>query len=120
MKRLIPAIGLAMFMAAAFVADPAVAADKKPNIVIIWGDDIGQTQHQRLLEGPDGLPDAQHRSGRQGRHALHRLLRRAELHGRARGVHHRAERLPHRPEQGRAAGRRPRHAGRKTRPSPSC
>ncbi len=27
---------------------PAVAADKKPNIVIIWGDDIGQSEHQRL------------------------------------------------------------------------
>ncbi len=41
MKRLIPAIGLALFMAVAFVAGSAVGADKKPNILIIWGDDIG-------------------------------------------------------------------------------
>jgi arylsulfatase A-like enzyme len=27
----------------AFIAGPAFAADKKPNIVIIWGDDIGQS-----------------------------------------------------------------------------
>ena len=26
----------------AFIACPAFAADKKPNILIIWGDDIGQ------------------------------------------------------------------------------
>ena len=41
MKRLIPAIGLALLMTVAFVASPASAADKKPNILIIWGDDIG-------------------------------------------------------------------------------
>jgi hypothetical protein len=33
------AAGAALFSAIA----PAQAADKKPNIVIIWGDDIGQT-----------------------------------------------------------------------------
>ena len=40
---------------------------------------------------------------RQRRHALHRLLRRAELHRRPRVVHHRSERVPHRAEQGRPA-----------------
>jgi hypothetical protein len=32
--------GAALFGAIA----PAHAADKKPNIVVIWGDDIGQTE----------------------------------------------------------------------------
>ena len=40
-------------------ATPA-ASGKKPNIVIIWGDDIGQSDIQRLLDGPDGLQNAQH------------------------------------------------------------
>lgn len=41
MKRLKSATGLAVFMAVAFVVDPAVAADKKPNIVFILLDNIG-------------------------------------------------------------------------------
>ena len=65
------------------------AADKKPNIVIIWGDDIGQSNISAYSHGADGLPDAQHRPHRQGRHDVHRLLRRAELHGRPVVVHHR-------------------------------
>ena len=57
----------------------------------------------------DGLPDAQHRPHRQGRHAVHRLLRRAVLHRRPLVLHHRAERLPHRPLEGRHPGRAGRH-----------
>ena len=38
-------------------------------------------QRQRLLARPHGLPDAEHRPHRQGRHDVHRLLCRAELHG---------------------------------------
>lgn len=38
-------------------------------------------QHQRLLARVDGLQDAQHRPDREGRHDVHGLLRRAELHG---------------------------------------
>ena len=67
-------------------------------------------QHQRLLARPDGLPDAQHRPGRQGRHDVHRLLCRAELHRRPGVVHHRPVRLAHRPDQGRPAGRHARAA----------
>ena len=33
----------AIVLSLAFIACPAFAADKKPNIVIIWGDDIGQS-----------------------------------------------------------------------------
>jgi hypothetical protein len=35
----------------AFMVVPAVAADKKPNIVIIWGDDIGQSNVSAYLQG---------------------------------------------------------------------
>ena len=62
-------------------------------------------QHQRLLARRDGLQDAQHRPRRQGRHDVHRLLRRAELHGRPGVVHHRPVRPAHGPDQGRLAGR---------------
>ena len=77
-------------------------------------------EHQRLHDGPDGLPHAEHRPHRQGRDDLHRLLRRAELHGRPIDLHHRPVHLPHRPEQSRHAGRRPGPAARRTRPSPNC
>ena len=62
-------------------------------------------QHQRLQPGHDGLQDAEHRPHRQGRRAVHRLVRPAELHRRSRGVHHRPVAYPHRPDQGRPAGR---------------
>ena len=62
-------------------------------------------QHQRLQPRHDGLQDAQHRPHRQGRRAVHRLVRAAELHRRPRRVHHRAVADPHRPHQGRPAGR---------------
>ena len=78
-----------------------MADEKKPNILVIWGDDIGISNLSCYSDGLDGLPHAQHRPDRQRRHALHRLLRRAELHRRTLVVHHRAERLPHRPDQGR-------------------
>ncbi|HEX9154791.1 MAG TPA: arylsulfatase, partial [Nitrospira sp.] len=34
-------IGLVVVLAAVFAASPVSAADKKPNILVIWGDDIG-------------------------------------------------------------------------------
>ena len=60
-----------------------------------------------------GYRTPQHRPARQGRHDLHRQLRRAELHRRPGGVHHRPERVPHRLDQGRAARRRSRAAARR-------
>jgi arylsulfatase len=51
MKRLTITIGLALFVAATFVAGPASAADKKPNIIIIWGDDIGQSNISAYSHG---------------------------------------------------------------------
>ena len=75
----------------------------KPNILVIWGDDIGISNLTLLQRRPDGLSHAQHRPHRQRGHAVHRLLRRAKLHRRPGGVHQRAERVPHRHEQSRRA-----------------
>jgi hypothetical protein len=41
MNSLTTTIWLTVIMAVAFMAGPTSAADKKPNILIIWGDDIG-------------------------------------------------------------------------------
>ena len=88
-----------------------MAKTGKPNILILWGDDIGIWNVSHFSRGHDGLPDAQHRSRRRGRRDLHRLLRAAELHRRPRLLHHRAEPDPHRPDQGRHARRHRRLAG---------
>ena len=58
-------------------------------------------EHQRLLERPDGLRDAEHRPHRPRGHQVPALLRRAVLHRRPRGVPHRPARHSHRPDQGR-------------------
>ncbi len=43
MKHILKHIGLTLLMTAAFIGGPASAqdAEKKPNILVIWGDDIG-------------------------------------------------------------------------------
>ena len=69
-------------------------SNKQPNVLVIWGDDIGYWNLSCYSRGHDGLPDAQHRSHRQRRDAVHRLLRRAELHGGAGSVHHGSKRFP--------------------------
>jgi arylsulfatase len=46
-------------------------AAKKPNIVIIWGDDIGQTNISAYSDGLMGYKNAQHRPHRQRRHEVH-------------------------------------------------
>ncbi len=72
----------------------------KPNILILWGDDIGWYNISHNNRGADGLPHAQYRPHCQGRDRIHRLLRPAKLHGRAGGLHHRPEPDPHRADQG--------------------
>ena len=57
-------------------AQPA-SGGKKPNILVIFGDDIGITNVSAYSDGADGLRDAQHRPHRQGRRPLPALLRRA-------------------------------------------
>ena len=80
--------------------------DGKPNILVIWGDDIGITQSELLQRRNDGLPHAQHRPNRRRGHAFHRFLRRAKLHRGPRRLHQWTKRVPHRNEQGRRARRR--------------
>ena len=63
--------------AAAPAPAPAAASGRKPNILVIWGDDVGVCQHQRLLERPDGLRDAEHRPHRPRGAQVPALLRRA-------------------------------------------
>ena len=77
--------------------------DGKPNILVIWGDDIGISQPQLLQRRSDGLPHAQHRPHCQRRNAIHRLVRRAKLHRGPRRIHQWTKRLSHRHEQGRRA-----------------
>ena len=58
-------------------------ADKgKPNILVIFGDDIGMWNVGAYTHGMMGRTP-EHRQHRHGRHAVHRPLRAAELHRRA-------------------------------------
>ena len=68
-------------------------------------------EHRRLPSRPDGRPDAEPRQAGQGRHAVHRLLRRGELHGGPGELHHRRIAHPHRHDHGRPGGRQDRHTG---------
>ncbi len=92
-------------------AQQAAPAGQKPNILVIMGDDVGWfnigAYHQGIMSGQDAEP----RQARRRRHALHRLLRRSELHRRPRQLHHRANSAAHRPDHGRPGRRRRRHAG---------
>ena len=83
----------------------------RPNILIIWGDDIGITNLSCYSDGLMGYRTPT-LTGSPTRGTVHRLLRRAELHRRPGGVDHRAEGVPDRPLEGRYAGRRHRPAGR--------
>ena len=77
-------IALSMFGALSIQAAPQAQqpaasqpSGSKPNILVIFGDDIGQTNISAYSFGVDRLQDAEHRPHRQGRHDVHRLLRRA-------------------------------------------
>jgi hypothetical protein len=96
----------------------AQAQDDKPNILVIWGDDIGISNISAYTFGLVGYqtPNIDRIAGR--RDHVHRLLRRAVLHRRPVDLHHRADGVSHRPQQGRHAGRPAGHAGTRTSPSP--
>jgi hypothetical protein len=79
---------------------------RKPNILCYLGRRHRHNRCQRLLSGPAGFPYAKHRSHRPRGDDIHRLLRRAKLHRRPRGVHYRTKRVPHGQFEGRLAGRR--------------
>ena len=95
------AVTLALLVTAAVTS----AADtKKPNILIIWGDDIGYWNVSAYNQGMMGYKTPNiDRIAKEGA-LFHRLVWPAKLHRRSRCVHHRPVRLPHRPDQGRPAG----------------
>ena len=69
-------------------APNAKAQEKKPNIIVIMGDDIGMwnigAYHRGMMAGKTPNLD---KTG-QGRNAVHRLLRRGKLHGGSRELHY--------------------------------
>ena len=89
----------------------SAASGGKPNIVVIMGDDIGWfnigAYHQGIMYST--TPNLDKMAGRG--HALHRLLRGAELHRRPRQLHHRRTADPHRPDHGRPGRRHGRDTG---------
>ena len=79
-------------------------AGGKPNILVIWGDDIGIANISAYSNGLMGYetPNIDRIATR--RHQVPALLRRAVLHGRPLGVPHRSAHHPNRAEQGRLPG----------------
>ena len=88
------------------------AKGKQPNFLIHLGRRHRSVEPQHLHQGPDGLRTPNIDRIAERRHPLHRLLRRAELHGGPGLVHHRPMRAAHRPDEGRPSRRGARHAGR--------
>jgi hypothetical protein len=74
--------------AASEVAAAQMASGSKPNILVIFGDDVGQTNISAYSFGVVGY-HAEHRSDRQRGHDVHGLLRREQLHRRPVHLHHR-------------------------------
>ena len=114
-KSIATGVAAAMTVAASLVSTTAMvqAQDQaKPNILMIWGDDIGQFNVSAYNNGMMGYRTPNIDRIADGRRALHRLVRPAELHRRARRLHHRPVADPHRPDQGRPAGRARGHEGR--------
>ena len=95
-------------------------ATKKPNILILFGDDIGMWNISYFSRGQMGYrtPNID-RVANEGV-AFTDYYAPAELHRRPRRLHHRPEPGSHRPDQGRHARRHRRACRRRTRPSPSC
>ena len=80
-----------------------MASAKKPNILILWGDDIGWWNISYNNRGQMGYRTPNIDRVAQRRRRFHRLLRPAELHGGPRRVHHWPEPDPHRTDQSRHA-----------------
>ena len=73
--------------------------DKKPNILILWGDDIGWYNLSCHNQGTMGYRTPN--IDRLAKEGLDRLLWPAELHRRPVGFYHGPESYPHRVDQGR-------------------
>ncbi len=80
---------LSTAMGLAVLAPARAEAQQKPNIIVIMGDDIGWfnigAYNQGIMAGSTPNLDKLAVRG----NALHRLLRRGELHGRSSKLHHR-------------------------------
>ena len=85
-KQKVLSHGLSLLTATAALigaAGPLQAQEKKPNILVIMGDDIGWMQYRCLPPRHDVRQDAQPRPDRERRRDLYGLSRHAELHLRA-------------------------------------
>ena len=90
-----------------------MADQKKPNCLVIWGDDIGISNLSCYSSGLMGYRTPTLTASPRRGDAVYRLLRRAELHGRARSSFITGQScLPHRPLQGRHPCLAVRPAGR--------
>src|SRR5262249_36765341 len=98
MKVRIAITSLLLILAA--VAD-SFAQEKKPNILVIMGDDIGWDNHTLSNRGGHGLLDTEHRSHWQRRGNVYLLVRPAELHCWSGSVYHGTIPNPYRPNESR-------------------
>ena len=84
------AVGLGLLSCASQPAE-AQPEQKKPNILVIMGDDVGWfnigAYHRGIMSGKTPNLDKLAKRG----HAVHRLLRRGELHGGPGELHHRRD-----------------------------
>ena len=117
-KRLLGAALLIALATAVAGGSPASAQEKKPNIVFIMGDDVGWfnigAYHQGIMSGKTPNLDKLAARG----HAVHRLLRRGELHGGPGQLHHRRDSAAHGPDDRGPGRRRRRHARPRLHASP--
>ena len=88
-----------------------MAKTEKPNILVIWGDDIGISNLSCYSHGIMGYKTPNiDRIAKEGM-MFTDCYGEQSLHGRTLVLHHRAERLSHRPLQGRHPRRADRHDG---------
>ena len=98
------ALALVLLGVAIGMGVPAQAQEaRKPNILVIWGDDIGWYNISAYNLGVMGYRTPNIDRIARGGCAVHRLVRAAELHRRARRLPHRPVADPHRADQGRPA-----------------
>ena len=90
------------------------STEKKPNILVIWGDDIGQANLSCYTKGVMGYrtPNID-RIANEGMIFTDYYGEQSCTAGRS-AFHHGAERIPHRLEQGRDPGCHAGHAGRRS------
>ena len=103
-RVMLGALALSSFLAGGTATAQAQAASpKKPNILVIFGDDIGYSNISAYSLGMMGYQTPNiDRVAQQGAH-LYRLLRATELHGGPSGVHYWTESVPYRAAESRTA-----------------